>query len=374
MNGTVKLYVLAPGFLVAMLSLLLVCGAWRIRRTGELRDFGKEETLPLRALLALFVIVGHLDKDTKYALPFFGVIHWSTPAVAVFFFMSGFGLRKVYEGLLEKGGLGRYLVRFPWRTAVRLLPPFLILGPVYAIWKCGVGKITPGELVSMAMNLSILGIPHDWYVIALVILYAVFVVSAACFQQRGVSMAIWILSLVFWCVACVVFGDSGSSRVWHLTTLSFPIGFTFAQYERQIRSALLARPFLVVLSVSAVEVAFLLLSLFKGVPYIRCFREPYLCAVGPMCALVLYAFDELKRVKVLSFLGLFSYEIYLVHGIFEKMFLHAGMAGLPYVVAVFAASISAAWLLWKVDSFVAKVIAGGGRDTVPRGAIPEVRR
>ena len=257
MNGAVKLYVLAPEFLVAMLSFLLVCGAWRIRRTGELRDFGKEETLPFRAILALFVIVGHLDSDTKHAFPFLSIFHWSTPAVAVFFFMSGFGLRKVYEGFLEQGGLGRYLVWFPWRTTVRLLPPFLVLGPVYAIWKCCVGRITPGALAAKTMNLSILDIPHDWYVIALAILYA---------------------------------------------------------------------------------------------------------------------FDELKRVKALCFLGLFSYEIYLIHGIFEKMFLHAGMGGLPYVAAVFAVSIPAAWLLWKFDSFVAKFITCCGQGTVRRGEISEVCR
>ena len=352
-----NLYAHPDSFLVATLSALLICGAWRINRTGKLKNFGKEETLPLRALLVLLVVIGHLDCETKHVYPFLGVIHWSTPAVAVFFFMSGFGLRKVYEGLLDTGGLGKYLVRFPWRTTVRLLPPFLILGPVNAVCQCWLGKITSRTLVSKALDLSILDVPHDWYVIAIAILYTVFAVSAACFRKRGVTVAIWVLSFVLWCSTCIVFGDDKSW--WHVTSLSFPIGFTFAQYERQIRSALLSRPFLVALSVSFVEVVFLLQCKFNGVPYIRCFREPYLCAIGPMCALVLYAFDELKRMKVLCFLGLFSYEIYLVHGIPEKMFMYVGMDGLAYIAVVFAVTIPAAWLLWKVDSFVAKSVLGG---------------
>lgn len=363
MNWGGKIYVLAPEFLVAALSVVLVCGAWRIRRTGSLKDFGKEDTLPLRALLALFVMAGHLDNSTGNVFPFLGVIHWATPAVAVFFFMSGFGLGKVCERLSEKGGLGRYLAMFPWRTAVRLLPPFLVLGPLYAVWRCLAGRIPPSALAEKAMNLSILKIPHDWYVIALVILYAVFAVSAACFRKRGAAAAsIWVLSLVFWCVTCVLFGDADSRRVWHLTTLSFPVGFTFAMCERRIRSALLSRPFAVVLPVCAVECAFLLLRLYKGVPYIRCLREPYLCMFGPMCALALYAFDGLKRVKALCFLGLFSYEIYLVHGIPEKMFMHAGMRGLPYIAVVFAVTIPAAWLLWKFDSAVAARLSASGKE------------
>lgn len=352
-----SLYAHPSSFLVVTLSVLLICGAWRIRRTGELKNFGKEETLPLRALLVLFVVIGHLDNETKHVFPFLGVIHWSTPAVAVFFFMSGFGLRKVFEGLLDTGGLSKYLARFPWRTTVRLLPPFLILGPVYAVCQCCLGSMAPRTLMSKALDLSILDIPHDWYVIAIAILYAVFAVSAACFRKRGVTVAIWALSLVFWCSACVVFGDD--KVWWHLTILSFPIGFTFAQYERQIRSVMRSCPFLIALSVSFVEVIFLLLGKFNGVPYIRCLREPHLCALGPMCALVLYAFDELKRMKFLCFLGLFAYEIYLVHGIPEKMFMYIGMDGLPYIAAVFAITIPAAWLLWKFDSFVAKGIWGG---------------
>ena len=78
--------------------------------------------------------------------------------------------------------------------------------------------------------------------------------------------------------------------------------------------------------------------------------------------LALYAFDGLKRVKALCFLGLFSYEIYLVHGIPEKMFMHAGMRGMPYIAAVFAVTIPAAWLLWKFDSAVAARLSASGKE------------
>ena len=49
-------------WLLVFLSGLLLAGAWRISRGGTLHAFGREETLPLRALLALFVVLTHVDK------------------------------------------------------------------------------------------------------------------------------------------------------------------------------------------------------------------------------------------------------------------------------------------------------------------------
>ena len=348
--------------LLVFLSVLLVCGAWRVRITGELKDFGKDETLPLRALLAMLVVAGHLDKGTKFMFPLLGVVHWSTPAVAVFFFMSGFGLRKVYESQVASGRLGAYLRHFPRRTLARLLPPFLVLGPAFAVWRCAVGQISMSTLAEKALTLSILDIPHDWYVIALVILYAIFAISALCFKGNKVAISIWLLSAVFWCVVCLIFADANPRKdAWHVSLFLFPIGFSFAQCERQIRAAFLSHPFRVALSVVAAATCCYSLRKISGVPYIKTIREPFLCMIGPMCALVLYAFDELKRVKPLCYLGLFSYEIYLVHGIGERVFKHVGLSGLPYALSVVAFALPAAWLLWKFDAFATKLIGGESR-------------
>lgn len=358
----------AGSVLLLLLSFLLLAGAWRISRGGDMKEFGKEETLPLRTLLAFAVIIGHVDNTLGRIFPILGWLHWPTPAVAVFFFLSGFGLRKVFDRLAENGGLGEYLARFPWRATARLLPPFLVLGPLYATWRCYVGKAPWAALPARFLNLSILHIPHDWYVVAIAVLYAVFLVSAALFRKRGVTAAVWTLSIVLWCATCLWTGNDPKCRYWHFTPLSFPVGFTFAQYERKIRAAFASRPFTVACAVIAAEALFFLLHKLKGIPVIVSLNEPWLCAIGPICALVLYAFDGLKRVKFLCFLGLFSYEIYLVHGLPRNMLWYAGIRGWYYVAAMFAVSIPAAWLLWKFDSFATKALTGGWRRG--RGAPP----
>lgn len=345
---------------VALLCALVLAGAWRLRRGGELRDFGKDATLPLRGLLALFVVVGHLDNDTGHVFMALRIFHWSTPAVAVFFFLSGYGLWKAYIARTADGTLGAYLRSFPRRTVARLLPPFLVLGPVYAIWMLSVGEITPGDFALRLATLRILDIPHDWYVIAIAFLYAFFWASASLsgVRRRAAIASIGALSLAFWVAVSLIFGD-GSRRVWHLTCLSFPLGVVFAEFEGRIRAAFKARPFAVAFaSVAAVAVA-LQIYRMKGVPVIARFREPLLCSLGPMAALAFMSFVDLRRAWPLCALGAWSYEIYLVHGVFEKMSLHAGLSGAAHVAAVFAATIPAAWALSKFDARLGRLGQGG---------------
>ena len=72
--------------LLAMI-LLPIAAAFRIRRAADpvLYGFGKADTMPLRGLLALVVMFGHLDTKTQFAVPVLHLVHWATPAVAVFF-------------------------------------------------------------------------------------------------------------------------------------------------------------------------------------------------------------------------------------------------------------------------------------------------
>lgn len=65
--------------------LLLSCIAIFYRKEG-FAPFDLTHTLPLRGMLAILVVLGHLDvvisEQTKILMPF----HMATPAVAVFFF------------------------------------------------------------------------------------------------------------------------------------------------------------------------------------------------------------------------------------------------------------------------------------------------
>lgn len=77
---------------IALFLLLLLSCIAIFYRKDEFAPFDLAHTLPLRGILATLVVLGHLDDvisgQTKILMPF----HMATPAVAVFFFMSGYGL------------------------------------------------------------------------------------------------------------------------------------------------------------------------------------------------------------------------------------------------------------------------------------------
>lgn len=85
---------------IALFWLLLLCCIAIFHGNVKYAPFDLTHTLPLRGILATLVVIGHLDNvisgQTKILMPF----HMATPAVAVFFFMSGYGLMLSFS----KGG------------------------------------------------------------------------------------------------------------------------------------------------------------------------------------------------------------------------------------------------------------------------------
>ena len=165
--------------LAIFLSAALIVAGWRISRSSERPPFGfgKDETLPLRGLLALLVVLGHLDNKTGHVYPLIAQIHWATPAVAVFFFLSGYGLLKSREGAVAAGTLSGYWGRLFRRAAFRLLPALIILGILNLAVIFLFGKIDLHELLVRLASGRFLTIPHHWYVLALVFLYLAFGIS-----------------------------------------------------------------------------------------------------------------------------------------------------------------------------------------------------
>ena len=349
-------------WLLVFLSGLLLAGAWRISRGGTLHAFGREETLPLRALLALFVVLTHVDKAIGCVLRPVNIFHWATPAVAVFFFLSGYGLFKSASSARAKGTLGEYLRGFPLRAIARLLPPFLVLGPVYALWKFAVGKLGGWRLVKSFMTGAFLDIPYDWYVITLAVLYCAFCLSVLLFRNRGASLALFALTAVYWIVTVACLYHCGQLRKfwWFVTCFSFPVGYLFSEREALIRRLFASKPFAVALALISLAVVMKILGWHAGIrmPVTGRLHEPFFCLIGPMVALVFYSFDGLRHVRPLCVLGAISYEIYLLHGIFIKMFAHLGLHGWIFFGAVLAATIPAAWFLRKFDVAVTKRLSG----------------
>lgn len=100
-------------------------------------DFSVEATLPLRGLLAVGIVLHHISQRVGQAVPdVWGLSQFEflgAPIVAVFFFLSGYGLMK---SLRVKGT--SYLDGFLRKRMTKVLLPLLLCSLVYSVADLGI--------------------------------------------------------------------------------------------------------------------------------------------------------------------------------------------------------------------------------------------
>lgn len=326
--------------LVVFLSGLLLCGGWRFGRNPNavLHGFGKQETLPLRGVLVTLVVLGHMDSMTGREFWLLHGIHWATPAVAVFFFLSGYGLWKGIRTAEEKGETSVYWKRFSLCSPVKLLFPVVVLGVCVLLHGCLMGSpVRPKDLLRLVTGMSL---HNTWYVRTLLLFYAYYFLS---FTTLGRKRGFWLVLVGVACYWLVMkYGFHKRFFRWG-SCYAFPAGFLFAAVENDIRSIVLRWP----LRVSAALTFSLAVVLGLHAP-----REVFYVMLGPVVAVVLYYWNGLAKVNAFNYLGRHSYEIYLVHGIFQYGFLKLSWPPLIYIGSVLAATMVTAIPLHVADAWV----------------------
>ena len=316
--------------------LCALLAAWRRRGIEEsgLFGFGKDETLPLRGLLALVVVVSHLDTKTQHALPVLSVLHWATPAVAVFFFLSGYGLVKSHAAAEASGRMAGYWPAFLRRSATRLLVPLLAVGTLWAVTRFISLDLSPLVFLRRLPR-YVLRPPFSWYVWAQLLFYLLFFLSFRFFGRRSRVPAVCLMVLAYFLVMKYVIG---TVVFYWITSMAFAVGVVFSVNEGRVRSFVARFPVPVYVAVAAVAAAFLAAKKvgFWNVPV----REALHFVIGPSFALLFYAFDWFRHARPLAFLGTISYEIYLLHGVVLKNVLPLGWPPAVSALAVVAATVA----------------------------------
>lgn len=196
------------------------------RKEVVLHDFDREATLPLRAILALFVVFEHVAIWEPLKL--------GTEAVSVFFFMSGYGMYKSYE---RKGVA--YLRHFEWNHAVRLFVPFFLCAAVW-IPRLYLGNWLHDKTnygVSLIVNESLKGnlgyiVPNSWFPVELFVLGLVFAVVFR-FDQEAFRLVGVCFGLVG-VYAALRFGIQWDCW-WWITLWAFGVGLLYARHESFLR-------------------------------------------------------------------------------------------------------------------------------------------
>ncbi len=197
-------------------------------------SFTKEFTLPLRGLCALFVVTGHIENYlNSAALGSFGLLHifhWSTPAVSIFFFLSGYGLYKKTQR--------KPINDFKWILPA-IVKIFVSLVVICCVYLCVYYILDKQECVRFLSDCisdrKIELLPHSWYMYVLILFYVLFYLNYKYLNGfkafAGVCVSLILYSVFVW------FDKFFNLEflLWTKAIWSFPLGIFISIKEEQIK-------------------------------------------------------------------------------------------------------------------------------------------
>ncbi len=265
----------------------------------------------LRGFFAIVVIIKHLSDLTLSGVIFHRFVRLGYLAVAVFFFLSGYGLQKSH--LKSSNYKKRFLLcRLP-SVLFPYIPAIILYWIMYATL-----MRKPYSFSQILLSL-IDGDPmvvNSWYIISITFFYIVFwILMNLCKDNHRFLIAGAILWNIVYVALCVCLGYR---EWWYNPSHLFTVGIIWATYEKQIVSVLTKKYLLLAIIVSGTfAVTFIsqhFESLFPSEVYVTVFEM--LCCIF-FIILVLMLMMKLKVGNpVMVYLGKISLELYLVHGLF----------------------------------------------------------
>lgn len=314
-------------------------------RDHTLKAFSNKETLPLRGILCLLIILGHATHDVaeQGAMSWEAVgrwCNWTVPVVSTFFFLSGYGVQKGYA---VKGA--GYLNGF-WRKRLgKLLPALILVSVVAAAARVNLLGYQWVDTVHLTSGILPLGL--SWYVYALMLFYAFFWIVAEMSENciklshRASSAVILLLIVVYMCATY----SAGWGGHYYVSAPGFALGYWYSGVESDIRQYVSKHA-----ALSSFGVILLLISLapLRFVPQLGVFGEVVVYWFVPLALVLICYLGGFPKWKWLCFLGGISYELYLVHEMFLITFHSYASYGWLFVAAVYVASIFAAWGLKRI--------------------------
>lgn len=283
-----------------LLSGLVIIAVIRPRQT--LYDFDQKATLPLRAILATFIVFHHVslqsvtEHPVDYLSPFFHFKSMGTPVVTVFFFLTGYGLA---QSLKRKGN--SYLIKFVPKRLGKILPEFITLTICYIIFIIAETK-TP-RLITDQMMQGNPPLPFSWFMYAITYVYLAFFISAKISKSNILKTGAWLS--VFFIVYTLFINKLHWAAWWWTSIFGTFFGYYTAAYEEKISKILFNR---YILGLTAI---FAITSVFVSIMGINLIRFQLIALLTYLC-IRLYGCPSYR---LLTVIGGISLNIYLIHGV-----------------------------------------------------------
>ena len=321
--------------MLLFLSVLLALFVASLSVRPRFAPLTPDKTQPLRGIWAVLIVAFHLSHVAPADKALAAVFHWGAPVVALFFFISGYGLMQQFK---RRGQdyLNDFFLR---RVGIGILLPWLLAYVLYLL-VTGAGGWSLSSSVKGLLGAGRTTLPYSWYVFAILWLYAGFYVCGRFLPRRwiGPALTLWSLFSMLY-----VFG-AGWERCWYVTTLAFPAGVCYASFEPVLLASFARRRW-------AYGAAFLLMLSLAGGFYGLKAEWSYAGVYVFLPLLVMLPFTKLRVERLdacgaLTWLSGMAYEIYLCQGtafFLARKFLPERSGAALFIVVAFIVTFALAW-------------------------------
>lgn len=334
--------------LILLIVLLFVYRQITANENVSLKDFNLQETLPLRGLLAICVMLTHLCPYLIKEAPLLtDFCLWGPPSVATFFLLAGYGLGYSYQ----KKGDG-YLHSFFKKRLLKILWPLLFMTIVFQGFKIYHNNF---DWITMLTSPS----PMSWFIYALVIWYIGYYFSFKIGKIRKVQLRlIWGFRLVYLAITIYL-----KQYYFYISILPLPIAITFVFYENKMKTIISNHAktiWWVVTTVVLVVMGYAIAG--QNNVKLPGWGIPVYTLVPCVLVYITYYLGGWKN-KLIKFLGEISYEFYIVHGFIVMLLGNChilGMTGymnaIAVIILIFGLTTSTAWILSKLCASINNMI------------------
>ena len=337
-------------FILLLISLFV----YLIPRT-DVDYLSNKSTKSLKGLLALLIIFHHISQKITTGENFSNFEYMGRYIVALFFFLSGYGLYFQYSNNAT------YMENFLKKRLVRIFIPFFIFIVIYVIYRA-----TLGEVVNVDFFLSFWKdhsniIYNGWFINSIIVLYVIFYVSFMNKDSKISEYKLVFLTLVY--IFWKVYQDHGDWE--YVSIMAFLLGVFWMKNRVSIDKLLEKNYFIFLVSFSILMYVFHYYEdIMKNIGITN--KYVYYGIVGNLCTMVFVVYFLLLTNKLnfsnkyLDFLGDISFEIYMIHGLvmhyLGKFFVSSGVNDVLYTIVVLFVSIVFAYYIKKLIIIIEKNI------------------
>lgn len=306
-----------------------------------------KSTKSLKGLLALLIIFHHISQKITTGENFSNFEYMGRYIVALFFFLSGYGLYFQYRNNAT------YMENFLKKRLVRIFIPFFVFIVIYVIYRA-----TLGEVVNVDFFLSFWKdhsniIYNGWFINSIIVLYVIFYVSFVNKDSKISEYKLVFLTLVY--IFWKAYQDHGDWE--YVSIMAFLLGVFWMKNRVSIDKLLEKNYFIFLVSFSILMYVFHYYEdIMKNIGITN--KYVYYGIVGNLCTMVFIVYFILLSNKLnfsnkyLDFLGDISFEIYMIHGLvmhyLGKFFVSSGVNDVLYTIVVLFVSIVFAYYIKKL--------------------------